>query len=162
LPQALFVVFAGGLISAIIATIDSILLAIAALLSHNLIVPLFSIKSDQGRVLSARLIVVFAGAFAYVLALYGKGVYNLVLAASAFGTAGILVITLMGFFTKIGGRLSALLALIAGLVITPLGTYVFPMEAPFLSSIFGAFIAFLLGGIWAKEFGRSLSEATEY
>jgi Na+/proline symporter len=154
LPQALFVLFAGALISAIIATIDSILLAIAALLSHNFIVPLFSIKSDRGRVLSARLIVVFAGGFAYVLALYGRGVYNLVLAASAFGTAGVLVITLMGFFTKMGGRLSAALALIAGLIITPLGTYVFPIEAPFLASIFGAFVAFLLGGILATEFER--------
>lgn len=162
LPPLLFVLFAGALLSAIIATIDSILLAVAALLSHNLIVPLFSIQSDRGQVLCARLIVVFAGAFAYVLALYAKGVYNLVLAASAFGTAGILVITLMGFFTKIGGRLSASLALMAGLVITPLGTYVFAIEAPFLASIFGAFVVFLMGGILAKEFGRDLREATEY
>lgn len=162
LPRALFVVFTGALISAIIATIDSILLAIAALLSHNLIVPLFSVESDRIRVLSARLIVVFAGALAYVLALYAEGVYNLVLAASAFGTAGILVITLMGFFTKMGGRLSATLALVTGLVITPLGTYVFAIETPFLASIFGASIAFLLGAALAKEFGRELSKASEY
>lgn len=162
LPQALYVAFTGALVSAIIATIDSILLAIAALLSHNLIVPLFSIKSDRGRVLSARLVVVVAGSLAYMLALHAQGVYDLVLAASAFGTAGILVITLMGFFTRLGGRLSASLALMVGLVITPMGTYVFRIEAPFLASILGAFFAFLLGGVLAKKTGRNSNKAVSH
>lgn len=64
LPNLLFVVFSGALISAIISTVDSILLAISALVSHNLIVPLFRVKSERARVLSARLVVLASGVLA--------------------------------------------------------------------------------------------------
>jgi len=143
LPPVLFIVFAGALISAILATIDSILLAISALCSHNFIVPVFRLKTDKSRVLSARLVVIIAGLTAYVIALYGKGVYNLVVTASAFGTAGVLVITLLGFYTKIGRQAAAGAALVVGFALTVLGEYVFHFQAPFLTAVLGSAAVFI-------------------
>ena len=40
LPTALYIVFAGALMSAILYTVDSALLAAGALVSHNLVLPL--------------------------------------------------------------------------------------------------------------------------
>ncbi|MBN1222703.1 MAG: sodium:solute symporter [Candidatus Aminicenantes bacterium] len=151
LPPALFIVFAGALISAILATIDSILLAISALCSHNIIVPAFRIKSESGRILSARIVVLSAGGAAYVIALYAKGVYHLVVTASAFGTAGVLVITLLGFYTKIRSQAAAATALIAGLVLTVLGEYVLHFKAPFITAVLGSGGIFFISAVLEKK-----------
>jgi Na+/proline symporter len=152
LPPVLFVVFAGALISAILATIDSILLAISALCSHNFVVPIFGLKSERSRILSARVVVVIAGLAAYAIALYGKGVYNLVVTASAFGTAGVLVITLLGFYTKVGRQAAAGAALVVGFALTVLGEYVLHFRAPFLTAILGSTLVFLAAAVLEKHF----------
>jgi SSS family solute:Na+ symporter len=153
LPNVLFVVFSGALISAIISTVDSILLAISALVSHNLIVPLFGVQSERKRVLIARAVVLVSGVSAYVIAVYGRGIYELVLTASSFGTAGILVITLLGLYSRIGKTAAAVSALVAGLVLTPLATYVLRLDAPFLTSIGGSLAAFTAGALLARRWG---------
>ncbi len=130
LPRLLFVVFSGALISAIISTVDSILLAISALVSHNLLVPLFGLRSERARVLSARLVGLVSGVLAYAIALYARGNYELVLTASSFGTAGILVVTLMGLFSRAGGGAAAGSTPVTGLILTPLSTYIFKHKAP--------------------------------
>jgi Na+/proline symporter len=147
LPPVAFVVFVGALISAILATIDSILLAVSAMVAHNLLAR-FLAGTDQARkVRAARIVVVGAGTVAYVMAVHGKGIYELLETASSFGTAGILVITLVGLYTGAGKGLSATLALVAGLVLTPLGNYVLDWEAPFLASVLGAVVGFALGRV---------------
>jgi Na+/proline symporter len=140
-------VFVGALISAILATIDSILLAVSAMVAHNLLARFLSARNQQHKVRAARLVVVAAGLVAYVMAVYGKGIYELLETASSFGTAGVLVITLVGLYTGFGKALSATLALAAGLVLTPLGNYVLDWQAPFLSSVLGAAIGFVLGRV---------------
>ena len=147
LPPVAFVVFVGALISAILATIDSILLAVSAMVAHNLLARFLSNKDQKHKVRAARLVVVAAGLVAYVMAVYGKGIYELLETASSFGTAGVLVITLVGLYTGFGKGLSATLALVAGLVLTPLGNYVLDWQAPFLSSVLGAVIGFVLGRV---------------
>jgi Na+/proline symporter len=147
LPPVAFVVFVGALISAILATIDSILLAVSAMVAHNLLARFLSARNQQHKVRAARLVVVAAGLVAYVMAVYGKGIYELLETASSFGTAGVLVITLVGLYTGFGKALSATLALAAGLVLTPLGNYVLDWQAPFLSSVLGAVIGFVLGRV---------------
>ena len=155
LPPVLFIVFSGALISAILATIDSILLAISALCSHNFVVPVFQLKSDKSRVLSARIVVLVAGLAAYVIALYGRGVYHLVVTASAFGTAGVLVITLLGFYTKAGRQAAAGAALGVGLVLTILGKYVFSFQAPFLTAVLGSALVFITTAFLECRFSSS-------
>ncbi len=150
LPKALFIVFSGALISAIISTVDSILLAISALLSHNVIVPLLGVKSERARVLSARAIVLAAGILAYVIAIYGRGIYELVLTASSFGTAGVLVVTMLGMYTRWGGAAASVSALSTGLIFTPVATYILHLDAPFMASIAGSLAAFAAGTVLAK------------
>ncbi len=152
LPKAIFVVFAGALISTILSTIDSILIAISALISHNLVVPRLGLKKGKNQVLSARLVVVLAGLAAYFLAITSEGILSLVITASSFGTAGILVITLMGFYSRIGGPKSANMALLGGLLAWPLSEYVFHLQAPYLVSIAAALVLFL----WAAGGARKL------
>lgn len=157
LPRFLFVTFSAALISAIISTVDSILLAISALLSHNLLVPLFRLQSDRSRVLSARLVVLISGGLACVIALYARGIYELVLTASSFGTAGVLVVTLMGLFCRLGNSAAATSSLGVGLLLTPLFTYGLKLEAPFLSSVAGSLAVFALTSFLFKNPGRSFS-----
>jgi SSS family transporter len=151
LPPVAFVLFVGALVAAILATIDSILLAISAMVTHNLLARALRDATQRNKVIVARGVVAIAGVIAYVMAVYGGGIYELLETASAFGTAGILVITLVGLYTGVGGGLSAALALVAGLVLTPLGKYVFEWQAPFLSSVLGAVIGFVLGKLLASS-----------
>jgi hypothetical protein len=49
-----YALFAGGLISAILSTVDSTLLVASGLLSHNLLVPLFGVTDEAAKVRLAR------------------------------------------------------------------------------------------------------------
>ncbi len=140
-------IFAGALISALLATLDSILLAVAALISHNFLVPRFKIEGHRSKILTSRLVVLAAGLAAYILATYAEGIYALLEIASTFGTAGILIITLVGLWTSFGGMQSALAALLVGLVSTPIAKYVLNLSSPFLLSI-------LLSGLAYFALGR--------
>src|SRR5690606_14893934 len=144
LPKLWYALFSCALISAILSTIDSILLASSALLSHNLVVPLLRLESERARLVSARVLVVLTGGFALIVALYAEGVYELVETASAFGTAGVLVTTLFALYLPVGGQRAATASLVAGLVTTPLAEYGFGLPAPFLTSVAAALITYLV------------------
>ncbi len=144
LPKLWYALFSCALISAILSTIDSILLASSALLSHNLVVPLLRLESERARLVSARVLVVLTGAFSLVVALYAEGVYALVETASAFGTAGVLVTTLIALYLPVGGKRAAAASLFVGLVTTPLAEYGLALPAPFLASVAAALLTYLL------------------
>lgn len=135
LSPVLFAMLAGALISAILSTIDSVLLAIGALVSHNLVLPVLGLTGERERLISARVVVVIAGVLSFVMALYAEGIYDLVETASAFGTAGILVTTLAALYWKRGNARAAAAALLTGVVVTPLSQYQLELDAPFLTSI---------------------------
>lgn len=144
LPPIWAAVFSCALISAILSTIDSILLAAAALVSHNLLVPALGITSPRKKLLLGRLTVVAAGAFALVVALHADGIYQLVETASAFGTAGVLVVTIAGLYLPRGSSGAAAAALLTGLASMPVGKYVLALPAPFLFSVACAALAYTL------------------
>ena len=134
LPGVLYVVFAGGLISAILSTVDSTLLIASGLLSHNVIVPMAGITSERYKVLIARGGVLAFGGIAYLLAIGAEGVFALVEQASAFGSAGALVTITMGLFTPRGGSRTAMATLIAGLGVYLAASYG-GFAYPFLASL---------------------------
>ncbi len=144
LPKFWAAVFSCALISAILSTIDSILLASAALLSRNLISPALGLRDEKSRLFVARTLVVFTGIFALVVALYAEGVYELVEAASAFGTAGVLVTTLAALYFQRGGAKAAGAALMVGLVTTPIAEYGLSLPAPFLASVAAALVTYVV------------------
>lgn len=143
LPSFLYIAFAGALVSAILSTVDSALLAAAALTSHNLIVPLKPSLDEAAKVRIARAGVVAFGLVAYVLALHAEGVYALVEEASAFGSAGVFTVALFALFTSFGGAKSAATALVVGIASWVLGAYVLGLELPYLTSLAAAFVSYV-------------------
>jgi Na+/proline symporter len=144
LSTFLYVIFAGALISAILSTVDSCLLAAASLVSHNIVVPLRPGLSERGKIWCARVGVISFGVLAYVIALYAGGVYELVATASAFGSAGIFVVGLFGLFSNVGGARSAYASLVAGVVVWAAGEYLFAWPTPYLIALATALGAYLL------------------
>ncbi len=151
LPTLMFVLFAGALLSAILSTTDSILLACSALVAHNVIFPLFKVRRERARVLIARWLVAASGVLGCLIAIKGGGIYDLVLSASAFGTAGVLVIAMAGLYTRVGGAVSSMAALVAGIVLTVLGQQVFSFGAPFLTAVLGSALAYAAGAVLAPR-----------
>lgn len=158
-----YILFAGALISAILSTVDSTLLAASALVSHNLIVSAMPDLSETAKVRIARIGVVVVGVIAYVLALYTEGVYHLVESASAFGGAGLFVVFVFGLLTRIGATWSAFAALGVGGAVWVYGTYVAESSSPFTFSLVGALVAYLtvaVGEVRSQpQKGKTLSSA---
>jgi Na+/proline symporter len=137
LPAAGYVLFAGALISAILSTVDTILLVGAGLVTHNVVAPLLHLGGDRARVRLARGGVVVLGGLALLLALRAEGVAELVEEASSFGSAGLLVVVSFALFSRVGGPRAAVASLLGGL-----GTYIaatlLGWAYPFLGSLAAA------------------------
>jgi Na+/proline symporter len=143
LSTFLYVLFAGALISAILSTVDSCLLAAGSLVSHNLVAPLQPTLTERQKILTARVGVAVFGLLAYVIALYAGGIYELVATASAFGSAGIFVVGLFGLFSRFGGAPSAYAALVAGVVVWAAGEYWLEWSTPYVAAIAAALACYL-------------------
>jgi Na+/proline symporter len=143
LTTFLYVLFAGALISAILSTVDSCLLAAGSLAAHNLVLPVKPRLSEREKIWYARGGVIVFGVIAYLIALYGGGIYELVATASAFGSAGIFVVGLFGLFTAFGRAASAYAALVTGMLVWVVGEFVLEWPTPYLASIASALVAYV-------------------
>jgi hypothetical protein len=137
------VVFQGALVSAILSTVDSALLVAGSLVAHNLVLPLRPALDEASKLRVNRIAVLVFGLIAYGLALSADGVYALVEAASAFGSAGVFTCTLFGLYSKLGGERSALASLAVGVLAYGLGEHVLELGHPFLISVFSSVLAYL-------------------
>jgi SSS family solute:Na+ symporter len=156
LPTFLAVMFSGALVSAILSTVDSALLVAAGLVSHNVVVQLRPDLSERQRVLVARALVATFGVVAYAMAFRAERVYELVEQASAFGSAGIVVVVLFGLFTRIGDHRSAWASLLAGVSAWIVGAYVLELPYPYLTSLAAAAGAYLVPAVLLPGEVRSL------
>jgi len=145
LPTALYVVFAGALVSAILSTVDTILLVASGLVVHNLAAPALGIRDDRTRLRLARIGVACFGGVALWLALIATDVAALVEEASAFGSAGTLVVASFALFSRFGGPRAAVSGLVGGLGSYLAGT-VLGWGQPFLGSLAAALAAYLIAG----------------
>lgn len=143
LSTFLYVLFAGALISAILSTVDSCLLAAGSLVSHNVILPLAPGATERAKIWWARSCVIAFGVLAYLIALAAGGIYELVATASAFGSAGIFVVGLFGLFSNFGEARSAYASLVAGVLVWVVGAYMVEWPAPYLTSLAAAFVAYV-------------------
>lgn len=144
LSPLLYIVFAGAIVSAILSTVAGALLAAAALTEHNLILPLKPGLHTNVKVLIARIAVVVAGTVAWLLARHAEGVYELVEQASAFGSAGIFTVAVIGLFSRFGGVRAAYAALLTGCGTWIFGNYLFEWPLPYLTSVAAALGAYVL------------------
>jgi len=149
LSTFLYVLFAGALISAILSTVDSCLLAAGSLVSHNLIVPLKPTLTEGQKIATARIGVAVFGVVAYLIALYGGGVNELVATASALGSAGIFVVGMFGLFSRVGGPPSAYASLVAGMLVWAAGEYWLQWPTPYIAALAASLAAYLLAAAYA-------------
>jgi Na+/proline symporter len=149
-----YILFAGALVSAILSTVDSALLAAASIVSHNLLVSIFPAMSERAKLRSARAGVVIAGLVAYVMAMYAEGVYTLVEEASAFGSAGVFIVGSAALFTNFGGAGAAISSLLVGAVIYIAGSHWLEWQTPYLASLCGAGVTYLVVGFGERTLVR--------
>lgn len=138
-----YILFVGAMTSAILSTVAGALLAAAALLSHNLIVPLRPAMDNRAKVRVARASVVAGGLLAYLLARHAGGVYELVEQASAFGSSGVFTVVVFGLFTRRGHVRAAYAALTAGVMTWVVSHYVLDLPIAYLLSLGMAMLAYL-------------------
>lgn len=143
LPPALYVLFVGALISAILTTVDTTLLAAGSLLSHNLLLRLMPGATERTKVTMARTSVALLGVIAYLIAMRATHISDLVELASAFASAGIFVTLIFGLFTRLGGEISAFAAMASGALVWLVGAHVFEMDTPYIAGLAAAMIAYL-------------------
>jgi Na+/proline symporter len=143
LAPFVYVLFVGAIVSVILSSVDSSLLAIGALAAHNLFADRTNRRDDARRLKSARLFVIASGVVSCFIALSAESIYDLVLEADSLGTAGIAVITIAALFTRRGGPISASATLVVAFISSAGAKYVFHYEAPFLLSLVLSVIVFL-------------------
>lgn len=143
LPTALYVLFAGALVSAILSTVNSTLLVSSALMAHNILIPVFGVTAERRKLFIARGGVMAFGVIAYLLAQGAEGVFALVEQASAFGSAGTLVTVCFGLFTSWGGPRAAIATLLMG-VVSYLTANALGATAPFLLSLLSSLVTYIL------------------
>jgi Na+/proline symporter len=139
----LYVPFAGALISAILSTVDSCLLAGSSLVTHNVVLPLRPALSERARLRLSRAGVLSLGLLAYVLALRSESIKDLVEFASAFGSAGVFVVACFGLFTRFGGPLSAWVGLCTGFVVWGTGAWL-GWPAPYATALAASCLAYVV------------------
>lgn len=144
MPGVLYIVFAGAIISAILSTVDSTLIAAASLLSHNLVTELMGNPSERVRLLTVRACVIVLTLVAYALAMTATSIRDLVEIAAAFGSSGVVVCLVFGLFTRIGGQASALAALLAGATVWAAGTLTGVTSTPYTLALVAAVSAYVL------------------
>lgn len=148
LPPWAAVIFLGALVSAILSTINSTLLSISGLVSHNLMGTGAAHRDthEAVKVRQARWVVVIAGIASYTIAIYGKNIYSLVETASSFGSAGFLVCVLGGLFLPGISARGVCVILVAGVVLSVLFGFVVPLEADYLCTVLVCVLCYL--GFW--------------
>lgn len=142
LPSAMFVIFSGAIISAILSTVDSTLLAISALLSHN-VFPMRTDLPERTKVAVDRSIVIVSGIAAAFFAFGAEGVYELVKDASSFGSAGIFVVMMAGLYSRRGDGTTASATLLIGAVTWGAAHYLLHFELSYLLSLAVSLLVFI-------------------
>jgi Na+/proline symporter len=151
LPTFLYIVMIGALVSAILSTVDSALLVSGALTAHNLVLPVRPDLSEKAKLRINRGTVMAYGVIAYVMALFGGSVYELVIEASSLGTAGLLVILGFSLWGKrYGGAACAYAALVTGFTVYVTTTHLFEIDYPYVTSVSSALFAYLALLPWSK------------
>ena len=149
LPNILYVLFIGALLSAIISTVDSALLTCGSLTSHNILLPVLKARgyqiNESKKVQFARRSVLVYGVVAYVMALYAEGVYHLVEEASSFGSAGLVVVLFYALYAKSWSPIAAMFSLVGGVLSYIFCAHILILDHPFLISLLSAFLLYLTG-----------------
>lgn len=130
-----YVIFVGALVSAILSTVDSTLLVVSALISHNLVLPSVKNPSERFKVLLARVGVLFSGLVAYGIAFLSDSIVGLVELASSLGGPSILVMTIIALFVRRGDATNAIIAMTVSILAWVVSHFVLKVDFPVMITI---------------------------
>jgi amino acid transporter len=133
--------------------VDTVLLVSSGFATHNIIAPALRITDERTRLRLNRWGVLVLGVVSWLIAMRGARIGELVEEASAFGSAGIVVVGCFGLFTRFGGATAALITLVAGAASYVGGVYG-GLPYPFLTSLAVA-VACYVGVAVARRKGGS-------
>ncbi len=150
LPGLLYVMFAGAVISAILSTVDSVLLASSGHVSRNIVERLMPWLDDRGRLMLNRAILAGLAVFAFAMAISAERVKDLVETASAAGSAGVFVVAVFGLFTGYGGPLAAFATVLIGAVAWLLFGAL-ELETPYIAALALALVTYVGTGMIEKR-----------
>lgn len=157
IPHLIYIILMGAIISAILSTVDSVLLSGASILSNNFLVRALHLTDDISQLRCTQISVGLLGLIAYVCALYADRIKELVEIASSFGSAGLFPVVCFGLFSQRGGPKAAGVAMILGLI-GWLAGIVFNLSAPYTLSVLISTIGYI---IVAKVYGETRSKKTQ-
>jgi SSS family transporter len=143
-----YIVFVGALVSAILSTVDTTLLASSALLSQNLIYPSFKNLSDRKKVVIARLGTFAAGVISYVIAYSSESITELVETASSLGGPSILVVTITAIWEKRGTAFHAIFAMGMSLLTWVIAHFFIEIEYPVILTVVVCGVAYYVPMMW--------------
>ena len=164
LDPVMYVVLMGAIVSAILSTVDTTLLAVSAIATRNIAERILPDLTEPQKVRLGRTLTATAGVVALIIAATGESIKGLVEIASSFGSAGILVALLFGLHTRFGDQRAAVAALVTGGLLSffkdgvvatvsswfigeeaasGLPWYFQEIEGGFVFSVLGAFIAYV-------------------
>jgi len=146
------VLFFGSLLSAIMSTTSSAILAPAAILSENFIRPLSRDRfSDKQLLLITRLCVLGFSTIATVMACLRSNIYQLVGESSILSLVSLFAPLTMGLYWKRANSTGALLSMVCG-IITWAFFELYETEWPsLLPATIVSFVAMIFGSLLAKE-----------
>jgi SSS family solute:Na+ symporter len=138
------VFFFGALLSAIMSTASSAVLAPASVLSENLIRPYINNLSDRGFLWLTRLCVVLVALISLGFALSGESIYHLVGNSSALSLVSLFVPLAAGLYFKGSNSLSAILSMLSGFFSWVVLEYIFHSEFALLVGLTFSLVSCLL------------------
>ncbi|WP_408096394.1 sodium:solute symporter family protein [Peredibacter sp. HCB2-198] len=151
LNYVFYIIFVGALISAILSTVDTTLLASSALMTQNLINPVFPKMSDRRKVLLARLATLLSGIVAYVIAFSSESITHLVETASSLGGPSIFVLTVIALWDKRGSTYNAMIAFVTSIIVWLLAHFLWELEYPVLLTVTTCGFSYYLSLLFMRE-----------
>lgn len=145
------ILFFGSLLSAIMSTASSAILAPASIFSENLVKPLLSHRlDDRHLLLLTRLSVIVFGAIATLMACLRSNIYELVGESSILSLVSLLVPLVMGLYWKKANHIGALSSMVAGMI-TWIIFEVYETSWPSLVPATIASLIAMIVGSWMKR-----------
>jgi hypothetical protein len=97
-----------------------------------------------------------AGLCAYLIARAGDSIYQLLTLSSSIGSAGLVIVVLIGLWSGLGGPVAALATLFTGVAMTFMGDFLMPWENSYLLALAACLIVFVGVSVLEKGHARYL------
>jgi len=153
------VLFCSALISAVLTTIDSTLLAAASVLAHDVVLPF---APTVNVLWLGRGCVIVCGVLAYISAEMSESVFSLIEEAAAFGSSGTVCVSCFGLWSAFGGTTSAATAFLSGELCYLLGKYWLHLSCPYMLAIGVSFFMYVLCAVSVDPCRHKPAEPTKH